>query len=85
MNVNAEIEIDTSELASELIYEAEFTSGVESVLLDVLPNYVGDEVENYLNGRIEDAVKEVLMDYPDLFRGLVAKAMCSIAEDAIRY
>ena len=85
MNVNAEIEIDTSELASELIYESEFTSGVESVLLDVLPNYVGDEVENYLNGRIEDAVKEVLMDNPELFRGLVAKAMCSIAEEAIRY
>ena len=85
MNVNAEIEIDVADLASELIYESEFTSGVESVLLDVLPNYVGDEVENYLNGRIEDAVKEVLMDNPDLFRGLVAKAMCSIAEDAIRY
>ena len=85
MNVNAEIEIDVADLASELVYESEFTSGVESVLLDVLPNYVGDEVESYLNGRIEDAVKEVLMDNPDLFRGLVAKAMCSIAEDAIRY
>ena len=85
MNVNAEIEIDVSEIASELVYESEFTSGVESILLDVLPNYVGDEVESYLNGRIEDAVKDVLMDNPELFRGLVAKAMCSIAEDAISY
>ncbi len=85
MNVNAEIEIDTSELASELIYESEFTSGVESILLDVLPNYVGDEVESYLNGRIEDAVKEVLMDNPGLFRGLVAKALVGIAEDSITY
>ena len=85
MNVNAEIEIDTSELASELVYESEFTSGVESVLLDVLPNYVGDEVESYLNGRIEDAVKEVLMDNPELFRGLVAKARVGIAEDSITY
>ena len=85
MNVNAEIEIDTSELASELVYESEFTSGVESVLLDVLPNYVGDEVESYLNGRIEDAVKEVLMDNPELFRGLVAKALVGIAEDSITY
>jgi len=85
MNVNAEIEIDTSELASDLVYEAEFASGVESHLLEMLPNYVGDEVESWMNGRIEDVVKEVLMDNPELFRGLVAKAMCSIAEDAIRY
>jgi len=85
MNVNAEIEIDTSELASELVYESEFTSGVESVLLDTLPNYVGDEVESYLNDRIEDAVKEILMDNPELFRGLVAKALVGIAEDSITY
>ena len=85
MNVNAEIEIDVAELATELIYESEFNAGVENVLLDTLPNYVGDEVESYLNGRIEDAVKDVLRDNPDLFRGLVAKAICSIAEDAIRY
>ena len=85
MNVNAEIEIDVSELASELVYESEFTEGVSSVMQDELPNYVGDEVESYLNDRIEDAVKEILMDSPELFRGLVAKALVAIAEDSITY
>ena len=85
MNVNAEIEIDTSELASELVFESEFTSGVESILLDVLPNYVGDEVESYLNGRIEDAVIDVMKSNPDLIRGLVAEAMLSIMQDNITY
>ena len=85
MNVNAEIEIDVAELASELVYENEFQSGVESVLLDILPNFIDDELNRHMSENIEDAVKEVLMDNPDLFRGLVAKALVGIAEDAIRY
>jgi hypothetical protein len=85
MNVNAEIEIDVSELASELVFESEFTSGVASVMQDELPNYVGDEVDRYMSDHIEDVVCDVLRENPELFRGLVAKAVCSIAEDAIRH
>ena len=82
MNVNAEIEIDTSELASELVQESEFTSGVESVLLDVLGNYVGDEVDRYMSDHIEDVVIEALTARSDMFRRLVAQAVRDIADNS---
>ena len=85
MNVNAEIEIDTSELASELVYESEFTSGVASVMQDELPNYVGDEVDRYMSDHIEDDVIAVLNSNPELIRSLVAKALVGIAEDHVTY
>ena len=82
MNVNAEIEIDVAEIASELVYESEFTSGVESVLLDVLGNYVGDEVDRYMTDHIEDVVIEALGNSSDMFRRLVAKALEEIASNS---
>tara|TARA_B100000287_G_scaffold44071_1_gene39653 strand:+ start:662 stop:919 length:258 start_codon:yes stop_codon:yes gene_type:complete len=85
MNVNAEIEIDTSELASELVFESEFTSGVASIMQDELGNYVGDEVDRYMSDHIEDVVIDVMKSNPDLIRGLVAEAMLSIMQDNITY
>ena len=85
MNVNAEIEIDVSELASELVYESEFTSGVASVMQDELGNYVGDEVDRYMSDHLEDDVIAVLNSNPELIRSLVAKALVGIAEDSITY
>ena len=93
MNVNAEvtadveIDIDVSELASELIYETEFTEGVESVVSDVIDGYVIDSVQNILadSDNIEDAVLEVLSEHSEKFRGLVAEAMLSIMQDNITY
>ena len=85
MNVNAEIEIDVSELASELVYESEFTSGVASVMQDELPNYVGDEVDRYMSDHLEDDVIAVLNSNPELIRSLVAKALVGIAEDHVTY
>ena len=82
MNVNAEIEIDVADLASELVYESEFTSGVESVLLDVLGNYVGDEVDRYMSDHIEDVVIEALTARSDMFRRLVAQALRDIADNS---
>tara|TARA_Y100000401_G_scaffold59203_1_gene46968 strand:+ start:217 stop:621 length:405 start_codon:yes stop_codon:yes gene_type:complete len=82
MNVNAEIEIDVADLASELVYESEFTSGVESVLLDVLGNYVGDEVDRYMSDHIEDVVIEALTARSDMFRRLVAQAVRDIADNS---
>ena len=85
MNVNAEIEIDVAELASELVYESEFTSGVTSVMQDELGNYVGDEVDRYMSDHIEDDVIAVLNSNPELIRSLVAKALVGIAEDHVTY
>ena len=88
MNVNAEvtadveIDIDVSELASELVYESDFTEGVESVIADVI-----DSVQNILadSDNIEDVVLEVLSEHPEKFRGLVAEAMLSIMQDNVTY
>lgn len=93
MNVNAEvtadveIDIDVSDLASELIYESEFTEGVESVVSDVIDGYVIDSVNTFLadSDNIEDAVLEVLSENSEKFRGLVAEAMLSIMQDNITY
>jgi len=93
MNVNAEvtadveIDIDVSELASELIYESDFTEGVESVISDVIEGYVVDSVQNVLadSDNIEDAVWEILSENSEKFRGLVAEAMLSIMQDNITY
>ena len=82
MNVNAEIEIDVSELASELVYESEFTEGVSSVMQDELPNYVGDEVDRYMSDHIEDVVIEALQSCSSEFRRLVAKALSEIADNS---
>ena len=82
MNVNAEIEIDVSELASELVYESEFTEGVSSVMQDELPNYVGDEVDRYMSDHIEDVVIEALQSCSSEFRRLVAKARSEIADNS---
>ena len=82
MNVNAEIEIDVSELASELIFESEFTSGVASVMQDELHNYVGDEVDRYMSDHIEDVVIEALSARSDMFRRLVAQALRDIADNS---
>ena len=82
MNVNAEIEIDVSELASELIFESEFTSGVASVMQDELHNYVGDEVDRYMSDHIEDVVIEALSARSDMFRRLVAQAVRDIADNS---
>ena len=81
MNVNAEIEIDVSELASELVCESEFTEGVSSVMQDELPNYVGDEVDRYMSDHIEDVVIEALQSCSSEFRRLVAKALSEIADN----
>jgi len=81
MNVNAEIEIDVSELASELVTESEFTDGVTSVMQDELGNYVGDEVDRYMTDHIEDVVIEALGNCSDEFRRLVAKALGEIADN----
>ena len=90
MNVNTvsiDFEIDVSELASELVYETDFTEGVESVVSDVIEGYVIDSVQNVLadSDNIEDAVLEVLSEHPEKFRGLVAEAMLSIMQDNITY
>ena len=82
MNVNAEIEIDVSELASELVCESEFTEGVSSVMQDELPNYVGDEVDRYMSDHIEDVVFEALQSCSSEFRRLVAKALSEIADNS---
>ncbi len=82
MNVNAEIEIDVAELASELVFESEFTSGVASVMQDELGNYVGDEVDRYISDHIEDVVIEALGNCSDEFRRLVAKALSEIADNS---
>ena len=82
MNVNAEIEIDVSELASELVCESEFTEGVSSVMQDELPNYVGDEVDRYMSDHIEDVVIEALQSCSSEFRRLVAKALNEIADNS---
>ena len=82
MNVNAEIEIDVSELASELVCESEFTEGVSSVIQDELPNYVGDEVDRYMSDHIEDVVIEALQSCSSEFRRLVAKALSEIADNS---
>ena len=81
MNVNAEIEIDVSELASELVTESEFTDGVTSVMQDELGNYVGGEVDRYMTDHIEDVVIEALGNCSDEFRRLVAKALGEIADN----
>jgi len=90
MNVNTvsiDFEIDVSELASELVYETDFTEGVESVVSDVIEGYVIDSVQNVLadSDNIEDAVLEVLSEHPEKFRGLVAEAMLSIMQDNVTY
>ena len=82
MKVNAEIEIDVSELASELVCESEFTEGVSSVMQDELPNYVGDEVDRYMSDHIEDVVIEALQSCSSEFRRLVAKALSEIADNS---
>ena len=82
MNVNAEIEIDVSELAPELVCESEFTEGVSSVMQDELPNYVGDEVDRYMSDHIEDVVIEALQSCSSEFRRLVAKALSEIADNS---
>ena len=82
MNVNAEIEIDVSELASELVFESEFTEGVTSVMQDELGNYVGDEVDRYMTDHIEDVVIEALGNCSDEFRRLVAKALSEFADNS---
>ena len=82
MNVNAEIEIDVSELASELVCESEFTEGVSSVMQDELPNYVGDEVDRYMSDHIEDVVIEALQSCSSEFRRLVAKALSELADNS---
>jgi len=90
MNVNTvsiDFEIDVSELASELVYETDFTEGVESVVSDVIDGYVIDSVNTFLadSDNIEDVVLEVLSEHPEKFRGLVAEAMLSIMQDNITY
>ena len=90
MNVNTvsiDFEIDVSELASELVYESDFTEGVESVVSDVIEGYVVDSVQNVLadSDNIEDAVLEILSENSEKFRGLVAEAMLSIMQDNITY
>ena len=84
MNVNAEIEIDidVSELASELVYESEFTEGVTSIMQDELHNYVGDEVDRYMSDHIEDVVINALTARSDVFRRLVAQAVRDIADNS---